>query len=158
MKKCGRCGEVKELGEFHKAPRNADGHFNVCKICKKEKDAERYQENKTELARQHAEYNITAPGKYAQLKGSAKRRGLEMSITLEQYETILAAKKCYYCDDPIKGTTGHSLNRIDNAKGYTIENVKPCCGTCNKIMNNFTLEELKSKVYKIIKRMERARV
>jgi len=33
--------------------------------------------------------------------------------------------------------TGKCLDRIDNSKKYTNINVIPCCGTCNKIKNNF---------------------
>jgi 5-methylcytosine-specific restriction endonuclease McrA len=32
-KKCSKCGEVKELGEFYKNSRNKDGYRNDCKVC-----------------------------------------------------------------------------------------------------------------------------
>ncbi len=36
MKKCVKCGEVKPLDQFHRAPRNTDGHVCACKKCSRE--------------------------------------------------------------------------------------------------------------------------
>jgi len=78
-----------------------------------------------------------------------------MQITFEQYIEIMKENKCYYCDVSLTGSAGHSLDRIDNSKGYLVTNVKPCCRVCNTIMSDFTVEELRSRVYKLISRMER---
>jgi len=67
---------------------------------------------------------------------------------------ILINKICYYCDTSIALEVGGGLNRINSDKGYTLNNVRPCCAKCNRIMSDFTKEELKERVYKIVQRMD----
>ena len=79
----------------------------------------------------------------------ATSRGHEFSITIEEFER-LTKQRCYYCGaNP--GTTEISsfgtgdylyngIDRIDNAKGYFIENCVPCCHTCNTLKGTCTIE------------------
>lgn len=47
--------------------------------------------------------------------------------------------KCYYCGD----THRLGLDRIDNSKGHTKDNVVICCYDCNVARsNNFSYEEM----------------
>ena len=79
----------------------------------------------------------TVEGRYSKYKQSAKEKGLEFSISIEDFEDWLLTS-CIYCGfEEVVG-----LDRIDNSKGYTQHNVVPCCTLCNKTRsNNFTLEE-----------------
>ncbi len=73
-------------------------------------------------------------------KISAKKRNIEQALTDEQ---IIAIHKenCHYCGAPpsniyhppgANGTYIYSgIDRVDNTKGYTMDNVAPCCSTCN---------------------------
>lgn len=52
MKRCPKCKQEKEFGEFAKHSKRADGLQSICRVCKSEayrqyyaKDAERYKEN-----------------------------------------------------------------------------------------------------------------
>ena len=166
MKKCTRCKVEKELSEFNKIKKSKDGLAYYCKACAAIRDKKWYENNKErkkesskkwhENNKEHV-YNLnrTTKVRYRHLKNSAKSRDLEMQISFEQYAEIIKESKCYYCDASLVGTTGSSLNRIDNNKGYLVENVKPCCGTCNSIMNNYSIEELSNRVYKIVARMKK---
>lgn len=44
-KKCSKCGEVKELSEFHKNKPSADGRHTQCKICVNQQKQRFYTEN-----------------------------------------------------------------------------------------------------------------
>ena len=52
VKKCFKCGYMKDLSEFYKHPRMADGHLNKCKECTKKDVAENYSTHRD----QYAEY------------------------------------------------------------------------------------------------------
>lgn len=170
MKKCTKCGIEKELSQFTKDKSNKDGLARRCKACvtiggkqwyennkerAKEASKQWYENNKGRRSSYEAVYYRTTEGRYVQLKGSAKRRDLEMQISFEQYAELIKDNKCYYCDASLVGSAGYSLNRVDSNKGYLVENVKPCCKFCNKIMNNFSIEELSSRLYKIVNRMKK---
>lgn len=42
---------------------------------------------------------------------------------------------CYYCGYEIK-TCG--IDRVDNAKGYDLDNLKTCCRWCNAMKSNMS--------------------
>ena len=47
----------------------------------------------------------------------------------------------------------NGLDRVDNNKGYTIDNVVPCCKRCNYAKNNQTPREFKEWVKKVYNKM-----
>ncbi len=63
---------------------------------------------------------------YAQYKNDAIKRGYEFEITRDEFNIIIE-KPCYMCD--YVGATG--IDREDNAVGYTNENCRSCCSSCN---------------------------
>ena len=113
-----------------------------------------YSMNKQKINDDASQHRRTLHGKYTYLKNSAKYRKKCVTISFEEYEAIMSDMTCFYCDNSLQNMAGSSLNRIDSSLGYSIDNVKPCCKICNSIMNKFTLDDLKKRVYKIIKRME----
>ena len=75
-----------------------------------------------------------------QYKKGAKNRELVFKLTTEQVKVFLA-KECYYCGKPKSNclkTKLHNnfyysgIDRIDNSKGYTLDNCVSCCMDCNK--------------------------
>jgi len=97
-------------------------------------------------------------------KRHAKKRGNEWNLTEEQFRA-LTQKDCYYCGGKpnnrrnARGYNGeyiyNGIDRIDNTKGYTIDNVISCCKVCNRAKNNLTLQEFKDWVRKIYNKMEK---
>lgn len=151
IKKCSHCGLEKPLLDFFRGKGSKDGRRAQCKVCSK-----RYtitEERKVYERKYGRVYDKSPIGKYRTLKSSAKKRGVELSISLEEYTNLLNNGKCHYADCSLEGLQGSSLNRIDNSKGYSIDNVKLCCGICNFIMNKFTKEQLKKRLLKIYKRL-----
>jgi len=73
-------------------------------------------------------------------KKRANLKGLEFELTKEYFKNIIT-EKCYYCGRSPKtiyirkymngGTTFNGIDRIDNLKGYTQDNIVTCCSTCN---------------------------
>lgn len=90
--------------------------------------------------------------KIAQYRIKARQRGLKYNLTEGQFAK-LTKQDCYYCGaepNNISNDPGHNgsytyngLDRVDNTKGYTIDNVVPCCKICNMSKNNMTLQEFK---------------
>jgi hypothetical protein len=50
MKKCNQCGKNKSLGKFYRRTNRKNGYLSECKLCFKDRMANRHQENKDALA------------------------------------------------------------------------------------------------------------
>lgn len=86
-------------------------------------------------------YARTPDGKYTALKRAAKDKNLGFDITREQH-AILIQQSCVYCGGKL-AEAGHGLDRTDTHKGYLIDNVVPCCTSCNRMKNEcFTHDEM----------------
>jgi hypothetical protein len=93
---------------------------------------------------------LQSKSRYSRLTSQARTRKLEMKIPFEVYETIITVP-CYYCKIPNIGTGG-GLDRIDNDKGYLVDNVLSCCGDCNNIRgDSLTVEEMKVAMEAVLK-------
>lgn len=85
---------------------------------------------------------------YSQYRRNAAKRNLEFLLSKDQFRE-LTSSYCYYCgrfpsNSRISNNgdfTYNGIDRMDNTKGYTIDNCVPCCKTCNKAKNNNTKEE-----------------
>ena len=69
-----------------------------------------------------------------------KQRGFSpCDITIEWMIENIFHKQCVYCGD----TSKLGCDRKNNDKGHTLDNVVPCCYTCNIVRNNnFSYEEM----------------
>jgi hypothetical protein len=83
-------------------------------------------------------------------KYCAKNRGYEFLLTKDEFK-YLTSQNCFYCGKPPstirKGRPQNGdylyngIDRIDNFKGYTMDNVVPCCYECNWGKRNKTINE-----------------
>ena len=87
---------------------------------------------------------------------SAKDRGLDFSLDRETFER-LTTSNCVYCGvEPLQFQTRFSefkyngIDRVDNTKGYILENCVPCCKLCNRMKDVLSVEDFKSHINKII--------
>jgi len=95
-------------------------------------------------------------------KIGAKRRGFVYDLTEEQFHE-LTQKDCHYCGAKpsniymSKGYNGNyiynGLDRIDNNKGYTIDNVVPCCYICNQAKHNLTIKDFQEWIRKVYNKL-----
>ncbi|MGH7974755.1 MAG: hypothetical protein ACREBR_04470 [bacterium] len=100
-----------------------------------------YQRTKSVIRKR---YKRSIHGKYLLAKFMAKQRKIEFKLSEIQYEKIVS-NPCIYCHTVVYNVSGYSLDRINNSKkiGYTVRNVVPCCGSCNRIRgDNLTFEEM----------------
>jgi len=76
-------------------------------------------------------------------RDSEELRELAFEITQEQWDW-LTRSPCYLCG--YQDAHGIGLDRMDNTiRKYTIENCRPCCGSCNFMKNDTPLEEFLSQ-------------
>lgn len=92
-------------------------------------------------------YSKSPKRKYQKYKWGAETRNLEWKLTIEQFMTFWQ-KYCFYCGDEIK-TIG--IDRIDNEKGYSIDNCVPCCIICNRMKRSLSQKEFINHCKKITK-------
>jgi hypothetical protein len=86
--------------------------------------------------------NRSLSGQFNHGRLKAKNYNQEWTLTREEF-AVLRSKACDYCNGQLN-PTGSGLDRKDCSKGYTMDNVVPCCGTCNTFKNDkFSYSEMK---------------
>lgn len=91
------------------------------------------------------DYQVTLKGKYRTMKNGGLKRNYEVMITFEDF-TKIVSNPCAYCGENEKRI---GVDRIDNSKGYTLENSNPCCTICNMMKKTMTVSEFISHIKKI---------
>jgi len=102
--------------------------------------------------------------KLRMMKANAKRKHLDWAISDEDVLELIK-KNCYYCgaapapskkklyrNGRLNGDfPSNGLDRVDNDKGYTLDNVVPCCSNCNSLKGARNIIEFKEQITKIYK-------
>lgn len=149
MKYCNKCENLKSKDSFGKDISRKDGLAHFCKKCIKHYHFQNYKKNKQQILERNKEWANknkeqisktnkknagTLKGRYTFLKSIARRREMEVDLTLEEYSILIQdIGVCYICfRGDFLSSYGYCLDRIDNNKGYTFDNCMPCCWECNK--------------------------
>lgn len=115
---------------------------------------------------------------YSYIRSAKTRDNIEYSLLREEFR-FLVVQNCFWCGENPKpynryfntdGTRNTSntsdewaeqqwinvngIDRLDNEKGYTINNCVPCCTDCNEMKMDRVEEEFISQVYKIVAHQE----
>ena len=105
-----------------------------------------YQRNKDSINAYNQNWlNNTMRGRMSNYKCGASQRGIEWGLSEEEFLSYWK-QPCYYCGSSIR-TIG--LDRVDNSKGYFVDNVVPCCTACNKMKVDMTQKDFLSHIRKI---------
>lgn len=144
------CKEVnpQSIENFDKNKTLNTGLAGWCKKC-----TQKYRKKNKDIFRQ----SKMGGGRYSCIKSSVKCRTkkLEFKLTKEEYYKIIS-NVCFYCSFSLNDY-GLAMDRIDNSKGYTIDNVVPCCTECNIARNdNFSHTEM-LLIGKVIKKIKENR-
>jgi len=81
---------------------------------------------------------------YNHYKTSSEKREILFLITEIEYNNVKQGI-CFYCGKQNTSMHQNGIDRIDNSKGYIIDNCTPCCGTCNYIKRNYPVDVLLEK-------------
>lgn len=156
-KECSKCKEIKPEAAFY-------SNRAECKSCTSIKHKLYNKLNKAKIEANKKEYYennkssikaIRRKTRYVHLKSAAKRRGISLELTEEDYYATVYDKKCSYCGGDLP-VAGHGLDRKDNNKGYTLENVTTCCTVCNKIKGTTLNHDEMKEVAKLLIRLRNA--
>jgi hypothetical protein len=92
-------------------------------------------------------------------KIAARNRGLSWDLSNEEL-FLLIQRNCFYCDIKPKNKTYRHLlkyngvDRLDNTKGYFVNNCVPCCEWCNKGKMDKTVSEFINWINSVHKNIE----
>jgi hypothetical protein len=114
-----------------------------CGCLTSTKSAENSIKSRYKIAKQDAGYRSI----YSSYKLNAKSRGFDFNIDFDYAVSILKSD-CHYCGIEPSNTymksyynaTYNGIDRVDNTKGYEMNNIVSCCKMCNIAKNNNTEE------------------
>jgi len=160
---CIKCKKDLPIEDFNPLWYDQNKRAGACKECakayhrafekkpeqrrRKKKYHEIYKETesyKFSMTTQNKKRYTSIKGRYSALIKRCKKIRREMSLTLQQF-TDLCDLPCIYCNGLLcdKTIAGCNLDRIDNTKGYTPDNVQPCGSFCNSVRsNNLSVKEM----------------
>ena len=87
---------------------------------------------------------------YLWYKDKAKERGIEWGLEANPGQFTIVTTQCVYCGAfPCRKVRGrgktrgyaHGLDRIDNSRGYTEDNIVACCYTCNRAKGTLSMKD-----------------
>lgn len=154
MKTCIKCS-VKLYRNRNWYESSYNKKYYICKKCTKKESRKKYIKSSEEVLKQekiryekkkangYYEYGNRgwASGILGAYKCSDKKRGVKACNMSIDYFLELIKNPCSYCGDD-EDKIG--LDRIDNTKGHTKDNVVPCCHLCNTArMASFSHSEMK---------------
>lgn len=105
----------------------------------------------------------------SQYKSSAKKRGIEFSLSFDDVKSLVM-DDCHYCGNPpvnrivqyTKNSIGKKypenrktysfytgIDRIDNTIGYIKNNCVPCCKRCNYAKTDLSSEQFKNWIKRL---------
>jgi rubredoxin len=141
-KRCPACGETKAGSEFSRNSNNADGLHSQCKACTAEYKTAYHVANKLHKAVKDGYRRAVALGNHAEEF---------IGDDLEAHWEVNGISKdhCHYCQVHFGALEQHE-QQIDHVEAlntggpHTVENIVPCCKSCNDSKNDRPLSVFQS--------------
>ena len=120
-KKCGKCGQMLPLAEFHKSTKASDGHQSWCKACNREKTNEWRARNREHVNKYAADWRAQNKEAIAGYK-----RRLKYDITDDQFNDLRDAQagKCAICARQMEFACVDHCHSTGEVRGLL-------CASCN---------------------------
>jgi len=153
--RCSRCNEIKSLVDWPMAREGKKYPYRLsyCQACRKKQIYQRLNECPESFM----------GDRFNKVKRRAVIEKTDFNLTKEFLIQLYRSQKglCFYTDEKLhlmngKGRlpTGLSIDRVDNSKGYTIDNVVLCTSRFNTIKSNMSLEEIRKWMPSIYEKIE----
>ena len=81
---------------------------------------------------------------YSEYKTRAEKKELPFEISKETF-THYTVLQCYLCGKEVSDTHSNGMDRLENSKGYTLDNIRSCCGICNYMKKNYEYDAFVKK-------------
>jgi hypothetical protein len=123
-----------------------------CGCLKSQKSIENSIKSRHKLAKEDGGYRSI----YSSYKRNAITRNLNFDIDFDFTLNIMKSN-CYYCGiEPSNiykksyyNVKYNGIDRVDNSKGYNLDNIVPCCKMCNVAKNNNSQNEFLNWIKRI---------
>jgi hypothetical protein len=89
-------------------------------------------------------FQNTKSVKYSLSKLSAISRNILFDVSKEYFDTKKQAC-CYLCGKQNSEIHQNGIDRVDSSIGYIESNIQSCCGTCNIMKSNYSLDSFLEK-------------
>jgi len=76
---------------------------------------------------------------------SAKSRGKQHTLTIDEFEMLTVNANCVYC-----GSTSTGIDRKDSTGHYDVSNCVSCCKQCNLMKHKMNQEEFIGHIRRIL--------
>lgn len=120
-----------------------------------------------DMERKYAQFEDETPWRqvYSNYVRRAKKKNIALTIAYDEFRKLIT-QNCYYCGAEPSGyyekkyrsrkdgrahqtIRYNGLDRVDNSKGYELDNVVPCCKHCNTMKGALSVEEFRSWVMRV---------
>jgi hypothetical protein len=129
LKWCAKCELELSTACFGPNKAHTDGLSTYCRVCERKRDKNRKKKVPKDV---QDKANRSLRTRFNQGRHQARKRGLEWTLSFEEYVALITNARCHYDAAHELNPTGTGLDRIDNSRGYHIDNVVPCCRECNE--------------------------
>jgi hypothetical protein len=82
---------------------------------------------------------------YSEYVERAYKKGIPFNVSSETFYKF-RNQSCYLCGKEKSDTNINGIDRFDNTKGYTDENIRSCCCNCNYMKKNYDYGSLINKL------------